>query len=114
MIFVLKMYFPHKVGIYVVWPEHVSTMFKLSVRSPIFPPVYKHTKDHFWSQDERERQFPPKLCLQVWDNDKFSWDAFLGELTIDLTRAPTPAPTQRACTLKAFYGDTGACTLERV
>ena len=35
-------------------------------------------KEHFWSYDETELTIPPVLNLQVWDNDKFSADDFLG------------------------------------
>ncbi|KAM6395519.1 fer-1-like protein 5 [Rhynochetos jubatus] len=34
-------------------------------------------KEHFWSLDETVLRVPPKLILQVWDNDKFSADDFL-------------------------------------
>ncbi|NXY51361.1 MYOF protein, partial [Ceuthmochares aereus] len=36
-------------------------------------------KEHFWSLDETVLKVPPKLILQVWDNDKFSADDFLGK-----------------------------------
>lgn len=36
-------------------------------------------QEHFWSLDETVLKVPPKLILQVWDNDKFSADDFLGE-----------------------------------
>ena len=35
-------------------------------------------KEHFWSYDATELTIPPVLNLQVWDNDKFSADDFLG------------------------------------
>lgn len=67
---------------------------------------------------------PPKLILQVWDNDKFSADDFLGEgksvqprrgrwdrrggvtllpagvLELELTRLPRPAQRPQDCALK--------------
>ncbi|XP_075458023.1 myoferlin-like isoform X3 [Ascaphus truei] len=34
-------------------------------------------KDHLWSLDKITTKLPPKLIIQVWDNDKFSFDDFL-------------------------------------
>ncbi|XP_061204265.1 fer-1-like protein 5 [Neopsephotus bourkii] len=56
-------------------------------------------RKHFWSLDETVLKVPPKLILQVWDNDKFSADDFLGVLELDLTRLPLPAPHARSCSL---------------
>ena len=36
-------------------------------------------KEHFWSLDETERRVPPLLMIQIWDNDVFSPDDFLGQ-----------------------------------
>ncbi|XP_077482691.1 myoferlin-like isoform X3 [Stigmatopora argus] len=36
-------------------------------------------KEHFWSLDKTEFRIPPKLTIQIWDNDKFSLDDYLGE-----------------------------------
>lgn len=80
-------------------------------------------QEHFWSLDETVLKVPPKLILQVWDNDKFSADDFLGEglsahprrgteghpaltllpagvLELELTRLPRPAQRPQDCTLK--------------
>ena len=35
-------------------------------------------KTHFWSLDETETREPPVLMIQIWDNDLFSADDFLG------------------------------------
>uniref|UniRef100_A0A8B9M9F6 C2 domain-containing protein n=1 Tax=Accipiter nisus TaxID=211598 RepID=A0A8B9M9F6_9AVES len=55
-------------------------------------------KEHFWSLDETVLKVPPKLILQVWDNDKFSADDFLGVLELELTRLPQPAQHPQNCT----------------
>ncbi|XP_076214866.1 fer-1-like protein 5 [Aptenodytes patagonicus] len=55
-------------------------------------------KEHFWSLDETVLKVPPKLILQVWDNDKFSADDFLGVLELELTRLPRPAQRPQDCT----------------
>ncbi|XP_042657372.1 fer-1-like protein 5 [Tyto alba] len=57
-------------------------------------------KEHFWSLDETVLKVPPKLILQVWDNDKFSADDFLGVLELELTKLPQPAQHPQNCTSK--------------
>ncbi|NWS62812.1 MYOF protein, partial [Chunga burmeisteri] len=54
--------------------------------------------EHFWSLDETVLKVPPKLILQVWDNDKFSADDFLGVLELELNRLPQPAQQPQDCT----------------
>ncbi|NXB98982.1 MYOF protein, partial [Orthonyx spaldingii] len=54
-------------------------------------------KEHVWSLDETVLKVPPKLILQVWDNDKFKADDLLGTLELELTRLPPPAPSARLC-----------------
>ena len=36
-------------------------------------------KEHFFSLDETEQLLPPKFTIQVWDNDLFNPDDFIGE-----------------------------------
>lgn len=36
-------------------------------------------QEHFWSLDKAETKLVPKLTIQVWDNDKFSFDDYLGK-----------------------------------
>ncbi|XP_060106581.1 fer-1-like protein 5 [Heteronotia binoei] len=57
-------------------------------------------KQHFWSLDETMQKVPPKLIIQIWDNDKFSADDFLGILELNLTCIPRPAKRPRDCTVK--------------
>ncbi|XP_059726331.1 fer-1-like protein 5 [Haemorhous mexicanus] len=56
-----------------------------------------HRKEHVWSLDETLLKVPPKLILQVWDNDKFKADDLLGILELELTRLPRPARSARLC-----------------
>uniref|UniRef100_A0A803VMJ0 Dysferlin n=1 Tax=Ficedula albicollis TaxID=59894 RepID=A0A803VMJ0_FICAL len=55
-------------------------------------------KEHFWSLDKTENKIPPQLILQIWDNDKFSFDDYLGKLEI-LGSMPKPAKTAEKCSL---------------
>eukprot|EP00058_Branchiostoma_floridae_P024963 XP_002610453.1 hypothetical protein BRAFLDRAFT_124267 [Branchiostoma floridae] len=61
-------------------------------------------QEHFWSLDETVTQVPPRLTVQVWDNDKFSFDDFLGQLTLDLHKMPIPTKTSRKCGVKQLQG----------
>ncbi|XP_077661695.1 fer-1-like protein 5 [Eretmochelys imbricata] len=62
-------------------------------------------KEYLWSLDETVLKVPPKLILQVWDNDKFSADDFLGVLEIKLLSVPCPARRPRDCTLKMLQDE---------
>ncbi|XP_077114709.1 myoferlin isoform X5 [Ranitomeya variabilis] len=57
-------------------------------------------KEHFWSLDKTEFKLPPKLLLQIWDNDKFSLDDYLGFVELDLHRTIIPAKTPEKCSLE--------------
>ncbi|XP_017273942.1 myoferlin-like isoform X2 [Kryptolebias marmoratus] len=57
-------------------------------------------KEHFWSLDKTEFRIPPKLILQIWDNDKFSLDDYLGVLELDLRKLVPPSKTPEKCSLK--------------
>ncbi|NWT06537.1 MYOF protein, partial [Mionectes macconnelli] len=54
-------------------------------------------REHIWSLDKTVLKVPPKLILQVWDNDKFKADDLLGVLELDLTKLPHPALTPTLC-----------------
>uniref|UniRef100_A0A3B4WDS6 Myoferlin n=1 Tax=Seriola lalandi dorsalis TaxID=1841481 RepID=A0A3B4WDS6_SERLL len=56
-------------------------------------------KEHFWSLDKSEFRIPPKLIVQIWDNDKFSLDDYLGALELDLRDLVAPAKTPEKCSL---------------
>ncbi|XP_069547484.1 myoferlin isoform X2 [Brachyistius frenatus] len=57
-------------------------------------------KENFWSLDKTEFRIPPKLIVQVWDNDKFSLDDYLGTLELDLRNLVAPAKTPEKCSLE--------------
>ncbi|XP_034049225.1 myoferlin-like isoform X2 [Thalassophryne amazonica] len=56
-------------------------------------------KEHFWSLDKTEFRIPPKLIIQIWDNDKFSLDDYLGTLELDLRNLVPPTKTPEKCSL---------------
>uniref|UniRef100_A0A8C6YC48 Myoferlin n=1 Tax=Naja naja TaxID=35670 RepID=A0A8C6YC48_NAJNA len=56
-------------------------------------------KEHFWSLDNTEFRIPPKLLIQIWDNDKFSLDDYLGFVELDLHSAVVPAKVSQKCSL---------------
>ncbi|XP_077157456.1 dysferlin isoform X2 [Paroedura picta] len=60
---------------------------------------YVAKKEHFWSLDKTENKVAPQLVLQVWDNDKFSFDDYLGSIQLDLNRMLKPAKTAEKCSL---------------
>ncbi|KAG7507175.1 myoferlin-like isoform X2 [Solea senegalensis] len=69
-----------------------------------FLPAEQHClvskKEHFWSLDKTEFRIPPKLIVQIWDNDKFSLDDYLGTLELDLRDLVAPAKTPEKCSLE--------------
>ncbi|CAK7301884.1 MYOF [Vulpes lagopus] len=56
-------------------------------------------KEHFWSIDQTEFRVPPRLIVQIWDNDKFSLDDYLGFLELDLHHTIIPAKSSEKCSL---------------
>lgn len=66
-----------------------SALYKLNYCCP-FQLSTISLQEHFWSLDETEERVPPQLVIQVWDNDKFSADDFLGTLfsTVQGRRKP--------------------------
>ncbi|TKS93062.1 Dysferlin Dystrophy-associated fer-1-like protein [Collichthys lucidus] len=50
--------------------------------------------------DKAETKVAPRLTIQVWDNDKFSFDDYLGHLVMDLNHMLRPAKSPEKCTLQ--------------
>uniref|UniRef100_A0A3Q3LUP8 Dysferlin, limb girdle muscular dystrophy 2B (autosomal recessive) n=1 Tax=Mastacembelus armatus TaxID=205130 RepID=A0A3Q3LUP8_9TELE len=57
-------------------------------------------KEHFWSIDKAETKLAPKMTIQIWDNDKFSFDDYLGQLVMDLNHMLRPAKSPDKCSLQ--------------
>ncbi|XP_076027718.1 dysferlin isoform X3 [Genypterus blacodes] len=57
-------------------------------------------KEHFWSLAKAENKLSPKLTIQIWDNDKFSFDDYLGHLEMDLNYMIRPAKSPQKCNLE--------------
>ncbi|XP_060730490.1 dysferlin isoform X3 [Tachysurus vachellii] len=57
-------------------------------------------KEHFWSLDKAATKIPPKITIQIWDNDKFSFDDYLGCLEMDLNHMLKPAKSPEKCGLE--------------
>jgi len=56
-------------------------------------------KEHFWSLDETELHVVPNLMIQIWDNDKFSADDFLGTVELNMNNMPAPVKNAKSCDL---------------
>ncbi|KAF7655921.1 hypothetical protein LDENG_00048500 [Lucifuga dentata] len=65
-------------------------------------------KEHFWNLDKTEFRIPPKLIVQIWDNDKFSLDDYLGSVELHLLNLIPPAKTPEKCSLKMLPGMSGS------
>ncbi|KAI5606264.1 myoferlin [Silurus asotus] len=63
-------------------------------------------KEHFWSLDKTEFRIPPKLTIQIWDNDKFSMDDYLGTVELDLINLIPPTKTSEKCNLDMLIQET--------
>ena len=49
--------------------------------------------------DEIKSKFPPLLNLQIWDNDKFSADDFIGQISLNLNNMIKPVKDSDKCGL---------------
>lgn len=48
--------------------------------------IFIFIQEHFWNLDKTEFRIPPKLIIQIWDNDKFSLDDYLGETVFQILK----------------------------
>ncbi|CAL8298808.1 unnamed protein product [Merluccius merluccius] len=64
-------------------------------------------KNRFWNLDKTEFRTPPKLIIQIWDNDKFSLDDYLGTVELDLLHLIPPAKRPEKCGMKMIPGMEG-------
>uniref|UniRef100_A0A8C4L2L3 C2 domain-containing protein n=1 Tax=Equus asinus asinus TaxID=83772 RepID=A0A8C4L2L3_EQUAS len=62
-------------------------------------------KDYIWSLDPTVMKFPARLIIQVWDNDIFTSDDFLGVLELDLSDMPFPARHANLCSIRMMDAD---------
>jgi myoferlin len=58
-------------------------------------------KTHFYSLGKEEVRLPPILTLQVWDNDIFSRDDYIGSLELHLSRLLAPFKKSKEVTVDA-------------
>ena len=56
-------------------------------------------KEHFYSIDKHEEKHPAVFCVQIWDNDIFHADDFLGVLELNLNKMPKPAKFAKTVSL---------------
>lgn len=64
---------------------------------PIEKKVVVKKKEHFWSLDETEEKTAPKLKVQIWENDTFSSDDFIGQLELNLNELAKPCANSDHC-----------------
>nr|KAF6273936.1 fer-1 like family member 5 [Myotis myotis] len=62
-------------------------------------------KDYIWSLDPMVMKFPARLIIQIWDNDIFTSDDFLGVLELDLSDMPFPAQHPSLCSIRMMDAD---------
>ncbi|XP_068184208.1 myoferlin [Antennarius striatus] len=70
-------------------------------------------KEHFWNLDKTEYRTPPKLIIQIWDNDKFSLDDYLGSVELDLLNLIPPAKSPEKCNIKMLPGVAGSSSTKK-
>ena len=56
-------------------------------------------REHFFSIDKHEEKHDAVFCVQIWDNDIFQADDFLGVLELNLNRMPKPSKFAKTVSL---------------
>ena len=56
-------------------------------------------KEHFFSLDKHEEKHPVDFSVQIWDNDIFHPDEFLGVLDLNINRMPKACKFAKTCSL---------------
>ncbi|XP_058065852.1 fer-1-like protein 6 [Anopheles bellator] len=69
--------------------------------SPADATIVIRRKKAFYERFDTETKYPPVLTVQIWDNDSFSADDFLGTLELNLSRLPPSASSADRCKLYA-------------
>lgn len=57
------------------YPREMSTRQAITQPSAVL-------QDYIWSLDPTSQKFPARLIIQIWDNDLFYPDDFLGEVLV--------------------------------
>lgn len=60
--------------------------------------VVVEKKAHFWSRRKHQDKLEPQLSIQVWDNDIFSRNDFIGSVSLNLLKLPEPYGSAREIT----------------
>ncbi|XP_015759463.1 PREDICTED: dysferlin-like [Acropora digitifera] len=69
----------------IIWNTSDVILDDVSITGEAMSDIYvKGYCAHFWSLDIKEHRVPPKFIAQIWDNDLFSPDDFLGKDVIYL------------------------------
>ena len=67
----------HSLGLFVYFCLFTSAVLHQG-HHLLFLVLSPSAQEHFWSLDKTETKLPPKITIQIWDNDKFSFDDYLG------------------------------------
>ena len=67
---------------------------------PIDQEIVVQEKEHFWKIDATETHLEPELVVQVWDNDIFLPEDFIGTAEFKLTQFFRPASSSSRCSLQ--------------